>query len=155
MYGAQRELATWRPVAARVDSTDVVWRSGRSGGARGTVDLHAARAWLTYRHRDSTYHAPVVRGAYTSDRNDAERAVVELRGAGSIGARVDPGNPYDVTVARPSAAARLWFPALFIIPGVICLALAAMFGRGRKRRGKRRPRASAGPHPEVAVAPGG
>ncbi len=140
---AQRELTTWRPVDARVDSTDVVWRPSRSRGSGGAnsgsypVDVYAARAWITYSFGDSEYHVPVVRGAYSNDSSGAARVAAVVRRSGSMSARVNPGNPFDAAVERPGAVRRFWFPALFTVPGLVCLVLVWVIG-GRKRRPRRR-----------------
>lgn len=143
-YFAQREITTWRPVDARVDSADVVWRSSRSGGSGGAnsgstpIALYAARAWITYGFRDSVYHVPVVRGAYSNDSSSAAAVAREVQRAGTIGVRFDPNNPFDASVGRPGAVRRFWLPALFILPGIVCLILVWVFGRKKRRRRPRR-----------------
>lgn len=142
-YMAQRELV-WRPIDARVDSTDVVWKNGRSGGTSGgassgssPIDLYAARAWITYNFRDSSYHVPVVRGAFSNDSSGAAGVAAILKRAGTLNARFDPGNPFDARIGRPGAVARFWLPMLFLVPGLVCLFLAWLLGR---KKPKRRPR---------------
>lgn len=144
---AHRQFTTWLPVSARIDSTDVVRKSGRSGGTRGgattgstPTDLYAARAWLTYRVRDSAFQAPVVRGAYSNDHDAAEESAASLQRAGTLEVRVDPADPFDVTADRRNALVTFGFPALFIVPGLICTTGALAIGRKRKRK-KRTPRA--------------
>ena len=147
LHFAHRQFTTWLPVSARIDSTDVVRKSGRSGGTRGgattgsiPTDLYAARAWLTYRVRDSAFQAPVVRGAYSNDHDAAEERAASLQRAGTLEVRVDPGDPFDVTADRRNALVTFGFPVLFIIPGVICTTVALAIGRKKKRK-KRTPRA--------------
>jgi len=148
-YFAQRELTAWKPVDARVDSADVVWRSSRSRGSGGAnsgsapIDLYAARAWITYVFRDSVYHVPVVRGAYSNDSSSAAAVARAVERAGAISVRFNPNNPFDVSVGRPGAVRRFWLPALFILPGIVCLILVWVFGRKKRRRRPRRPRRSA------------
>ena len=144
---AHRQFTTWLPVRARIDSTDVVRTSGRSGGTGGgattgstPTDLYAARAWLTYRVRDSVFQAPAVRGAYSNDRDAAEERAESLQRAGTLEVRVDPADPFDVTADRRNALATFGFPALFIIPGLICTTVAVAIGRTKKRK-RRTPRA--------------
>ncbi len=143
---AHRQVTTWKPVDARIDSTDVVWRSSRtsgSGSASGSsVDLYAARAWITYGMKGSAYHVPVVRGAYSNDSGGAARVATLLRRSGSMTARVDPDNPFDAALKPPGAVSRFWFPALFIVPGLVCLFLTWLIGRRRKKN-KRSCRGSA------------
>ncbi len=142
---AQRELTTWIPIDALVDSTDVVWRSSRSRGSGSAnsgsspVDLYAARAWITYSLRDSAYHVPVVRGAYSNDSSGAARDAAALLRSGSMRARVNPANPFDAAIERPGAVRRFWLPALFIVPGLVCLFLTWLIGRRKTRRRPRRP----------------
>lgn len=144
-YLAQREQA-WRPVDASVDSTDVVWKNGRSSNSSGAtsgstpIDLYAARAWITYGFRGSVYHVPVVRGAYSNDSSGAAGMAATLGRSGSISALFDPGNPFDARVGRPGAVRRFWLPALFIVPGLICLLLAWLFGRKKRTRRPRKTR---------------
>ena len=147
MHFAHRQFTTWLPVSARIDSTDVVRKSGRSGGTRGgatsgstPTDLYAARAWISYRVRDSAFQAPVVRGAYSNDHDAAEEHAASLQRAGTLEVLVDPDDPFDVTADRRNAWVTFGFPALFIIPGLICTGLAVVLGRGKKRK-KRTPRA--------------
>lgn len=141
---AQRQLSTWRPVAARIDSTDVVWQSSRSRGSGSAtsgstpIDLYAARAWITYGFRGSTYHVPVIRGAYSNDSSGAAGTAAMLLSSGNMSARIDPANPLDAAVERPGAVSRFWLPALFIVPGLVCLYLAWVFGRTKKKRQSRR-----------------
>lgn len=151
LYAAHRQMTGWVPVNARIDSSDIVRKSGRSGGTGGgatsgstPTELFAARAWLSYRVRDSVFHAPVVRGAYSNDRDAAEVGAASLQQAGMFEARVDPDDPFDVTADRRNAWVTYGFPALFIIPGLICTGLAVALGRGKKRKKRtsrvRRPR---------------
>lgn len=37
---------------------------------------------------------------------------------------LDPGNPFDAALKRPGAVRRFWFPALFIVPGLVSLLVA-------------------------------
>lgn len=143
-WTTQRELRTWRSVDARVDSTDVVWRSSSSGGSGGSssgssrLDLYAARAWITYDFRDTAYHVPVVPGAYSNDSSGAAEVAAALRRSEIISARVNPANPFDAGVDRPGAVRRFWLPALFIVPGLVCLFLTWVIGRKKRKRLRRR-----------------
>ena len=147
---AQRELTTWIPVDALVDSTDVVWRSSNSKSHSSRVDLYTARAWITYSLRGSSYHVPVVRGAYSNDSSGAARDAAALLRPGSMRARVNPANPFDAAIKPPGAVRRFWLPALFIVPGLVCLFLTWLIGRKKKRRRPRRQRQRAVVNP---VAP--
>lgn len=152
-WSAQRQLTTWKPVDARIDSSDVVWRSSSSRGSGSAnsgssrVNLYAARAWITYTLGDSAYHVPVVKGAYVNDSGGArDRAGLLLR-AGSMRARVDPGNPFDAALEPPGAVSRFWLPALFIVPWLVCLFLTWLIGRKKKTRRPRRPKRRAEVNP--------
>lgn len=147
---AHREATAWKTVDARVDSTDVVWRSSSSGGSgasRSTsTGLYAARAWITYLDRDAEYHVPVIRGAYSNDSSEADDVAAAMRQGPTMRARIDPGDPFEAALERPGAVRRFWLPALFFLPGLVCLWLSWLFGRtttGKRR--SRRARAKATP----------
>jgi len=135
---AQREMS-WKPIDARVDSTDVVWTRS-SGGSSSAVDVYAARAWITYNFRDSTFHVPVVRGVYSNDSDGAARDAATLKRAGTLNARFDPGNAFNARVGRPGAVGRFWVPMLFMVPGLVCLYLTWVLGRKKPKRRRRKVR---------------
>jgi hypothetical protein len=141
-WASQWEATAWKSVAARVDSTDVVWRTSSSSGSgansRSRVDLYAARAWITYRFQDSSYHVPVIRGSYSNDSSQAAEVAAGIGRSGHLDARLDPNDPFDAALDRPGAVSQYWMPALFIVPGLVCLWLAWLFGANKK--GRRRSR---------------
>jgi hypothetical protein len=155
MYFVQRQRTTWQSVLARVDSTDVVWQSSRSDRGRSS-DLFAPRLWLTYSTGGREYHAPLVRGAYTSNHEGQLRKATEAKSAGTARVLVDPGDPYNVIATPRNAVSALWLPAIFIIPGAVLFVVAAVIWRsGSKRIGgshQRRGVVAAGDSP-VSMSP--
>lgn len=129
LWIAHGQRKSWMPVAAHVDSADVV---------RADHGTWAVRQWLGYTMGGRSYRAPLTASSSTSNYQRQLSKAATMKREGTLRVFADPNHPYFVVSASQRTGSMIVLPLIFGGIGVALLWLASLLHRWNTRAARPR-----------------